>query len=453
MTKLKQLILFFLIGLNVGAYASLPNTIWVGKNGSDTRGSGTLTAPYLTITKAKSVATAGQTIRVMPGFYAENNLLKRGVNIVGEAGAHLLYVQTTTNDAGWGLFDDRTSGATTNEIIWPGNMVMIALTNMTFYDTVADDGTFPFNLNTAGGIVVTNPATKLKIKGGVLSYTACSFDVAGATAINAIKGSLILEFDVITNLLHGTTLTAGVSGVFPLFGDGIDTADAHVHLNTRILFGDTYSWFWHSTNLLATNDVYISADKIIGPMYGDSASDNTRGWVRAFELDTAGVGTGQGIGAFTSGKWYFTIDKIKSDGTAIKTVGSTKTNVQVWVTTQKIEPGTLFVDATVGDVYLTTMQPNGSHATGMTTSGNGRIFPTYGTSGSTNISAAATSLVIQVVPPMLSTNYTPAVSLGFNTGSTNFWFSALTRSNFTLNFPAGGSVGGTVFWRATQNAQ
>jgi hypothetical protein len=46
--------------------------IWVGKNGSDSSGDGTVTAPYLTITQALASVTSGRkTIIVMPGAYVE----------------------------------------------------------------------------------------------------------------------------------------------------------------------------------------------------------------------------------------------------------------------------------------------------------------------------------------------------------------------------------------------
>ncbi|MGC3958109.1 MAG: DUF1565 domain-containing protein [Verrucomicrobiota bacterium] len=134
----KLFVLISILGMGFGAFASLPSKIWVAKIGSDTRGSGTLTAPYLTLAKAKAVATAGQTIHVMPGTYAENNLLKKGVNYYGEPGANILYIQTSTNEAGWGIFDDRPTGATTNIIEWPGDIVFVGYTNVSVYDEVAE---------------------------------------------------------------------------------------------------------------------------------------------------------------------------------------------------------------------------------------------------------------------------------------------------------------------------
>ena len=57
------------------------NYIYVGKNGSDTAGDGSANLPYLTISKAITVASAGTTVFIFPGTYTENLTLKIGVNL------------------------------------------------------------------------------------------------------------------------------------------------------------------------------------------------------------------------------------------------------------------------------------------------------------------------------------------------------------------------------------
>jgi hypothetical protein len=57
------------------------NYIYVGKNGSDTAGDGSANLPYLTISKAITVASAGVTVFVWPGTYTESLTLKVGVNL------------------------------------------------------------------------------------------------------------------------------------------------------------------------------------------------------------------------------------------------------------------------------------------------------------------------------------------------------------------------------------
>lgn len=45
--------------------------LWVATTGNDTTGTGSATAPYATILKASTVATAGTTVLVLPGTYSE----------------------------------------------------------------------------------------------------------------------------------------------------------------------------------------------------------------------------------------------------------------------------------------------------------------------------------------------------------------------------------------------
>jgi len=57
------------------------NYLYVGKNGNDTTGDGSANLPYLTISKAITVASSGTTIFAFPGTYVENITFKAGVYI------------------------------------------------------------------------------------------------------------------------------------------------------------------------------------------------------------------------------------------------------------------------------------------------------------------------------------------------------------------------------------
>lgn len=62
----------------------LANVIWVTKGGHDTTGDGTITKPFLTITKAAvEDAGAGNVILVLPGTYAETIDVTDKVHVVG----------------------------------------------------------------------------------------------------------------------------------------------------------------------------------------------------------------------------------------------------------------------------------------------------------------------------------------------------------------------------------
>jgi len=64
-------------------YSLVTNYIYVGKQGSDTTGNGSVEKPYLTVSKAITMATSGTTVFIWPGTYTENLTLKAGVNLVG----------------------------------------------------------------------------------------------------------------------------------------------------------------------------------------------------------------------------------------------------------------------------------------------------------------------------------------------------------------------------------
>jgi len=59
--------------------------IYVGKNGNDASGDGSAGKPYLTVSKAISMASAGTTIFIWPGTYTESLTLKPGVNLTSSA--------------------------------------------------------------------------------------------------------------------------------------------------------------------------------------------------------------------------------------------------------------------------------------------------------------------------------------------------------------------------------
>lgn len=84
------------------------NSVWVAKNGSDSTGArGDSSKPFLTLGAAKTAASSGDTIFVMPGTYDERNLLKNGVNWNFSLGAKVIY----TGTANGGIFDDTSDGA------------------------------------------------------------------------------------------------------------------------------------------------------------------------------------------------------------------------------------------------------------------------------------------------------------------------------------------------------
>ena len=391
-------------GLAAGSYAIggwSTNVLFVAKNGSDSTGSGSYLAPFLTLTNAKQQAIAGQTIHVMPGLYTnQNNLAKNGVNWHYEAGATNLYIQTTTNDAGWGIYDDRTvSGGCKMTVSGEGAFIWIGVSNVTaFYDQVEDDSTFNFNPNSLGCIVQTNSLSDCSYKAKLVSGNG--WTGYPAYSIYMLNGLASLDIDAVTNLTRGVNYTL-LSLSTPSQASGLLSANGTVSLYTKTFQGEPYAWVWFPF-AASTNNTYIKANKIFGNLYGDAAQSTTNsafGWVTADELDASDShGIGVPISCYGSGRWYFDIKKIKAyTGKAVvdtfANVGST--NVQVWVTAQKIESDTKFVEANCGEVWISCQDwkfTGGSLLNGITAVSGAIVYPQYSISIKTNIAAATATL-------------------------------------------------------------
>lgn len=86
----------------------LANTLWVSKDGNDSTGlRERLDKPFLTCTAAKAAAQSGDTIKVGPGTYNENDLWK-GVTWELDSGASIQYTDPGDGN-GRGLFDDQSA--------------------------------------------------------------------------------------------------------------------------------------------------------------------------------------------------------------------------------------------------------------------------------------------------------------------------------------------------------
>jgi hypothetical protein len=451
-------------GLAAGSYAIggwSTNVLFVAKNGSDSTGTGSYLQPYLTLTNAKQQAVAGQTIHVFPGLYTnQNNLAKNGVNWNYESGATNLYIQTTTNDAGWGIYDDRTvSGGCKMTLSGNGSFIFIGVSNIAaFYDDVEDPGIFSGNPNTVGVFVQTNAASFMNFTADFLSLA--QFNNEGPVHQAYIyRGSSNLKIKCSTNMLQGITYTSG-SAVASSTSGGLFTSSANVTLETDQWSGERYAWLW-SVPVGTTNNVRLRGFKFYGPMYGDASQEaDGRGWVTADELDCTSPHSGFGvpISAYGSGRWYFDVKKIKSASGkyAIDTAApGSSTNAQIWVTAQKIESDTGFVNALIGEVWVLSQEfkfTGSSLVNGLASGTYAVVKPQYSISLKTNIAASTATLLVNLAPPMPGTNYTPKASFGFS-GVTNYWFTALNRSNVTLNIQTGGSAGGAVWIEAKQNVQ
>ena len=99
------------IAISTSGGALTGNSVWVDKvNGNDSTGArGSLSTPFLTCAAAKTAATAGDTVFVLPGSYTDNRLNKDGVNW------HFFNGAVITNASGaYYIFDDSAATGTFN---------------------------------------------------------------------------------------------------------------------------------------------------------------------------------------------------------------------------------------------------------------------------------------------------------------------------------------------------
>jgi hypothetical protein len=168
------------------------NYIYVGKNGSDTAGDGSANLPYLTISKAITVATAGNTIFIWPGTYTENLTFKVGVNITSPVpyGVYIIGNHTAT---GTGtiicdniVLQNPASAASGTTLAVSGSTVI----NLQFY------GSYINSLSTSGaGDAIqwtnTNASSKLQIIDGNVSVLHSNAAARCFYATTGAAGSII----------------------------------------------------------------------------------------------------------------------------------------------------------------------------------------------------------------------------------------------------------------------
>jgi hypothetical protein len=478
---------YFSVGGSSGisGIATAGNTIWVDPNGNDSN-PGTLSFPKLTIAGAKSIASVGDTIVVQPGTYAENNLLKKGVNYFGFPGANIVYFQTTTNDAGYGIFDDRPVGATTNVIVWPGRIELFGVTNVDFYDLVTDDGSYNFNPNTLGAIVITNPLSRYDTDIGAVGFGTFS-GVPSETAglYVAHNNNSIFKIGRIYDPLRGVEESAGLGTFTSVTMSGITSQLGSFDLHCDYLAGQNYAWHWFEppglTNAsgIGTNvvDVRLYLGFVTNHIYGTCYSPNYRGWVKGIEQnvpDTSGA-AGVCIGVYGGGKWYFDFLKIRSPGGIVfqTVLAGTVSNSVNWLTAQKISTGgSGWIDCAAGvnfikvDTYEDTAGAIGNgiinrtgsdltiaDGTTMTNASGRALWHVGGTTRLKDFNAYSTNREnVFVSAPGLQIQNCVLVSGGTNcvnaTNAQTVLFYGVTMSNKTNNNTVTVGAGGTF----TQNA-
>jgi len=248
--------------------------IWVSKGSiaTDTRTAGDtyrIDKPFATLGAAKTAATLGDTIFVLPGTWNEKNLLKTGVNWYFVQGAKVIYsgsgngaifddsatganAAVTSTIMGYGIFTNNGSGST-NSVFY----VTQSSTNLTIEGESAEN-----NSGNTVTIAMSNGTTVMRFIKNIKNNSA-----TGDAAISATGGTHRITCNDVNGLQLGVEVTGdatldlvcrdiiGEEGAISLDG-------ALGSIKARDIKTDTAGGFITVTALGGSTDFEITARKI-----------------------------------------------------------------------------------------------------------------------------------------------------------------------------------------------
>ncbi len=290
------------------------------------------------LTSIKNQAVAGTTIIVGPGtYYNCSNLLKSGVSWIGNNSK--LVLLNVTNDPGWGIFDDRFSGATTSLIT---GFTLIHTNSRPLSSN--DVWLYYSSTNVNGALCITNPNSRVIAKidrigvdylgSGIGStpaiYIRHGSNYVNVSEINDFRGTnLYTTVDIFT--LADQTKTSSAAGLWATAGENF----------INISYINTFGYcFWGLDNVGGSSlqNIYLTGEHWFGKFYvsseGSVSNVNWKIWANVKEVSgnlSCGFG---GVGMLGVGKLYFVGEKVSTirPGTAAFEFDD---GADAWVTVQK----------------------------------------------------------------------------------------------------------------------
>lgn len=301
-----------------------------GNNSTATRTNG---IHFLTCTAAKAAAVSGDTIVVLPGAYMERDLLKNGVSWFFYPGATVSYTDPGIG-TGYGIFDDRSSGACTCTI---GGYGVFTLGETTIAIGAG-------NPNILGCVTVTNALSNISIKARKIQ--ASSFNqTTYFWAVYSKNGVLLeVEADDIGDQNFGTTTLDPADGVTVLtsVGSGIYWEIGEMRVTANRIRSSQYGVWCHEPAGVNTANFWLTVDylesSLSAAFYTDCHSTNYRTWVSLKEALSATDGSLTGgwnyisNGSGSGGKHYVFAQKISSSAG----IGFAASTGSVWAKIEKI---------------------------------------------------------------------------------------------------------------------
>jgi hypothetical protein len=318
------------------APGTLTNFVVVSKTGSDASGArNNYGLPFATITAAKAAAVAGDTVYVMPGGYQENNLLKPYVNYFFFPGSSLSYTCSTyTVSDGYGFFDDRATGATTNRVIADGCRFYFSMgTNLV-------NGVHG-NTNGVGAIVLTNGTSDFYHT--FLSYDGDMFIDAPAVApVNGHQTWGLFNIVKCFNCeLRGAEVldsrrAESANGVNNLV-NGLYWGEGKTYLKVSHVAPFPSYGIWADTKTDTFQDLWVTADFCEGYIYTSMTSSKNKCWLDFKELGVTNSATSDAMDILGPGKVYIRAEKLAAldaGGAVVRFNGGG--GAECWITAQKI---------------------------------------------------------------------------------------------------------------------
>lgn len=345
---MRKLLIFIFALLSTSAFAQVPpvlripfttnaathgkSTFVSGTYGNDVTGrTNSLMLPYRTIGAAKTNSPAGYTIFVGPGTYSENNLAKSNVNYHFYPGVVVSNRLASSAVAGWGIFDDRPTGAA-------GPMVISGAGEFVFANSAT------FNESSFGCVVVTNPITDLKFQCAKITISSPSGPTAifcGVYVSNCRK--VFIDIEEITDLFNTWS-----GGSDPGTGTGVYWADGPMWATVKKIESLVYCVWADEPVRTVTNSFYFTGQSMYATNLDTgsaalyvtsqgSANSQYRVWVECEEI----IGGAAGAALNGSAKVYVTAQKISAidpvNGQAIYNES------ELWMTCNKVQSSGLVI--------------------------------------------------------------------------------------------------------------
>lgn len=343
------------------AVRNIGDSVWVNNDGLRTNRFGALlpmgpgnqshvvdkvNGPYFTLTAAKEAAQSGDTIIVYPGTYSENNLLKNGITWLFMPGAIVSYTDPGSGP-GYGIFDDRATGAVTCRVHGHGQFIWRGLdVNAAQIVPGTEGGQLTnANPNTTSCVYIANAGTSFyleAVKIGGVSYAGngnggaaiwisdCALCITNTTEIiNPDQGVVVFREDPanpgIPIQLYNTSI-----GIYWEKGLTYNTFD-YIKVSSYCLYGS-------QSNAATASDWYVKGKLIESEgvaYYNNGPVTNTpnwRTWVEVEEIKSAPIG----CSFLGGGKHYLKAMKIGVVGDVNSVWNLGAGDCEAWLDVQKI---------------------------------------------------------------------------------------------------------------------